>query len=256
MQEKPIDLYQQTEDYFFRAISQSVLDFEKFATCYFTGVEVDNLNLLILRELNLDLNNLLKKATTFFKDHNSHWTALVPSEKMTPQFQKIFEQNNMHFMEESVTMFMPLHEQRAFTKLDDVEIVKTDNALQDWGLPLLSAFESTPNITAQYQEVHQTALKNGAHFQHYTLYKTGKPISSLTLSHVEANCRLDDIGTESDYQNQGYATFLINHVISEAKKAGAQFCFLEASTAGFSVYQKIGFYPLWINQVFGFPSER
>lgn len=251
MQEKPVDLFHQTEDCFFRAISEAVLDFEEKASCYYTGVQVDNLNLLILRDTNTDLNAILKKAKAFFNSHNSQWTLLIPSDKMNSQLQTIFKQNHMHLMEESITMFMPLHEKTTFKKLDNVEVVRTDRILQDWSKPLLSAFESTPEITQQYQSVHEKAQGKGAQFQHYTLYQAGEPISSLTLSSVGENCRLDDIGTMRDYQNKGYATFLINHVLSEAKKTGKKHCFLEASHAGFSVYQKIGFYPLWINQVLG-----
>lgn len=47
--------------------------------------------------------------------------------------------------------------------------------------------------------------------------------------------------------------FLLNnmrYVLSEAKRLGARHCFLESSDSGLGVYQKLGFEPLFKNNIY------
>jgi ribosomal protein S18 acetylase RimI-like enzyme len=62
--------------------------------------------------------------------------------------------------------------------------------------------------------------------------------------------RIHDVGTLPEYQNKGYATQLMKHAINEAINLGADYCFLEASESGLSVYQKLGFKPLFKNNYY------
>ncbi len=83
-----------------------------------------------------------------------------------------------------------------------------------------------------------------------TLYKEGKPVSSITLSLNHHIARIDDVSTVVECQGHGYAPRLMRHVLLEAKKWGAHFCFLEASQAGFRLYQKMGFEILFKNNIY------
>jgi ribosomal protein S18 acetylase RimI-like enzyme len=62
--------------------------------------------------------------------------------------------------------------------------------------------------------------------------------------------RIDDVGTLPELQGKGYATHLMRYVLSEAKRLGAHHCFLESSDSGFGVYQKLGFEPLFKNNIY------
>jgi ribosomal protein S18 acetylase RimI-like enzyme len=63
----------------------------------------------------------------------------------------------------------------------------------------------------------------------------------------EEKARIDDVVTLPAFQGKGYATHLMRHVLSQAKKLGARYCFLESSDSGFRIYQKLGFEPLYKN---------
>ena len=46
----------------------------------------------------------------------------------------------------------------------------------------------------------------------------------------------------------------MKHAINEAINLGANYCFLEASEAGMSIYQKLRFKPLFKNNTYSFRS--
>lgn len=126
-----------------------------------------------------------------------------------------------------------------------------DNQLNDWIMPLVGAFESTIEMCRIYATTHESALKKNINLRHFSLYKQEKSIASITLSmHDNTIARIDDVGTLPTFQGQGYASGLMRYVLSEAKKLGAQYCFLESSDSGLGVYQKLGFEPLFKNNIY------
>ena len=130
-------------------------------------------------------------------------------------------------------------------------IKSNDNQLNDWMMPLMGAFESTIEICRVYAGTHENALKRNINLRHFSLYKQEKPIASITLSmHDNTIARIDDVGTLPAFQGKGYASALLRYVLSEAKKLGAHHCFLESSDSGLGVYQKLGFEPLFKNNIY------
>ena len=125
-----------------------------------------------------------------------------------------------------------------------------DDQLNDWMMPLIGAFESTFEICSIYATTHKNALKKNINLRHFSLYKQEKPIASITLSLNNGIARIDDVGTLPEFQGKGYATHLMHYVLSEAKRLGAHHCFLESSDSGFGVYQKLGFEPLFKNNIY------
>lgn len=135
-------------------------------------------------------------------------------------------------------------------RVNDFTIQLVNDDLAFWSYPLLTAFGSGNPlqdviIIQQYQTAHELALQQDCLLYHFALTQNNSPICSLTLTIIEANARLDDIGTDIHHQGKGYATALIQHALAFAKNKGAESCTLEASSDGLSVYQKLGFKPLW-----------
>lgn len=60
--------------------------------------------------------------------------------------------------------------------------------------------------------------------------------------------------TLPEFQGKGYARALMTYALSEAKGLGASYAFLEASDSGLGVYQKLGFEPLFKNNIYSRPS--
>ena len=67
---------------------------------------------------------------------------------------------------------------------------------------------------------------------YYALLVAGQPVSSLTPTLHDKPARFDDIGTDIAYQDNGYTTHLITHVLEFCREQGVERCFLDASADG------------------------
>ena len=132
---------------------------------------------------------------------------------------------------------------------EDVQIKLTRN-LNEWAVPLRSAYSMQPDIAVHYQARHQRALDADETLYHFTLSAEGQVRGSLTLSLCEDEARLNDVGTLSGFGGRGYATRLIQVALLHAVSLGARRCFLEASMGAISLYQKLGFERLFDYQAF------
>ncbi len=133
---------------------------------------------------------------------------------------------------------------------NDFTVKLSNDDLSFWSYPLLTAFGSGNTlqdaiIIQQYQKAHELALQKNFPLYHFALMRNNAPICSLTLTIIDQCARLDDIGTDILHQGKGYATALIQYALAFAQDKGAEYCVLEASSDGLSVYQKLGFKPLW-----------
>ena len=135
-------------------------------------------------------------------------------------------------------------------RVDDFTVKLSNDDLSYWSYPLLTAFGGGNTlqdaiIIQQYQKAHELALQQNFPLYHFALMRNNAPICSLTLTIMDQGARLDDIGTDVHHQGKGYATALIQYALAFAQDKGAEYCVLEASSDGLSVYQKLGFKPLW-----------
>ena len=246
-----INLYRQAEDYFFRGISTKCLNLDDDANAYMTGGAGLNF-IYITRNTNI-LDKILIQGQQFFEQENIAFEVIIPQELCTSQITGILNTLGYSQKSNSVSKFVSL-DSFAVDKTDrfDAEtlIKANDDQLNDWMMPLIGAFESTFEICSLYATTHADALKNNINLHHFSLYKQDKPIASITLSLINDIARIDDVGTMPEFQGKGYATHLMHYVLSEAKRLGARHCFLESSASGLGVYQKLGFEPLYKNNVY------
>lgn len=251
-----IYLYRQAEDYFFRSISKECLDFDDLTTAYLTGVDTEHDNLVFIRK-DVDANNeILNQCKDFYKINNTPWNVVVTEKFISSKLERSLKNINFSFIGKSEAMFIDLKKQNKPDNMGNMDIRTVSDRLDQWLKPLAGAFDLTFKVMRQYADVHEMALKNKANFYHFTLFIDNEPISSLTLS-LETNiARIHDVGTLPENQNKGYATHLVKHAINEAINMGAEYCFLEASESGISVYQKLGFNPLFKNNTYSFVSSE
>jgi ribosomal protein S18 acetylase RimI-like enzyme len=256
-----IDLYRQAEDYFFRGISSKCMDLEGSAHAYMTGGS--ELNFIYITKNTNALDKILIQGKQFFDQDNFSFDVIIPQELCTPQITDIL--NTMGYPQKSKSVSMVVDLDRfaidQTASFDDETVIKAnDDQLNDWMMPLIGAFESTFEICSIYANNHESALKRNINLRHFSLYQTTprlrltsqeKPIASITLSmHDGTIARIDDVGTLPEFQGKGYATHLVRYMLSEAKKLGAHHCFLESSDSGLGVYQKLGFKPLFKNNIY------
>ena len=247
-----IDLYRQAEDYFFRGISSKCMDLGDGANAYMTGGT--ELNFIYITRNTNALDKILTEGQQFFEQYNLSFDVIIPQELCTLQMADVLNTMGYTQKSKSVSMVVDLDglatDQTA--SFDSETTIKSnDNQLNDWMIPLIGAFESTFEICSIYATTHENALKRNINLRHFSLYKQDKPISSITLSmHDNTIARIDDVGTLPKLQGKGYASALMRYVLSEAKKLGAHHCFLESSDSGLGVYQKLGFEPLFKNNIY------
>ena len=247
-----IDLYRQAEDYFFRGISLKCMNLGDGANAYMTGGA--ELNFIYITRNTNALDKILTEGQQFFEQDNLSFDVIIPQELCTPQMADVL--NTMGYTQKSKSVSMVVDLERFAMYLtahvdDETTIKANDNQLNDWMMPLIGAFESTFEICSIYATTHESALKRNINLRHFSLYKQDKPISSITLSmHDDTISRIDDVGTMPEFQGKGYASALMRYALSEAKKLGARHCFLESSDSGLGVYQKLGFEPLFKNNIY------
>ncbi len=228
------------------------MDLETSAHAYMTGGA--ELNFIYITRNTNALDKILIQGKQFFDQDNLSFDVIIPQELCTPQIIDILNTIGYSQKSKSVSMLVDLDKfsfDQTANLTDETVIKSNDDQLNDWMIPLIGAFESTFEICSIYAITHETAIKKNINLRHFSLYKQEKPIASITLSMCDNSiARIDDVGTQPKFQGKGYASALMRYVLSEAKRLGAQYCFLESSDSGLGVYQKLGFEPLFKNNIY------
>ena len=249
-----ITAYHNAEDYFFRALSAHCLDLDDTATAYMTGVPVRDLNVVYVRNNKESIETILNKSKEFYDQHNLLFAAIVPEDLCPSGTDTIVKNLGYHQAGKSVAMALELKLPNTPQLKDGTKIRSNDTHLHEWMLPLIDSFESTFRISSLYANAHESACKKGYNLYHFNLYENDEPITSITLSIYGTVARIDDVGTVPEHQRKGHATCLVNYALSKASELGATHCFLEASESGLSIYQKLGFFPLFRTNIYSYAN--
>jgi ribosomal protein S18 acetylase RimI-like enzyme len=244
-------LFHQAEDYFFRSLSLKCLDMNDTATAYLTGLATQDLNLIYIRKTPLDLEGILTQGKSLYHTANVPFVITIPEELCTPTLEHTIKMQGYAQTGSSVAMGLVLEK----TTFPDGKNIRHEGPdLSQWMLPLVDAFGSTLELTTLYAESHERAIQKGAVFHHLSLYDgdalASSPVSSMTLSFHQGHARVDDVATFPDFQGRGYANRLLTYGLEYAKTLGATHCFLEASNAGYSLYEQKGFKTLFQNNIY------
>lgn len=245
------DLFFRSANYFFKSISSHNLDFGKIGKAYMTGVDTPTLNPLLIWEPSSEINTILEEGVKFYNIHRLPWSLVVPEDlALQLDILKFPSMKNFYLAHQSNCMFIDLRQYKHTFLNTDLEIRPVNNHLDEWVIPLVEAFESTPTIGYQYSKAHKRALKAQASFHHFTAHLNNQPVSSLSLSILEDVVRIDDVGTLPAYQKKGLATTLLRYALNKAKELSATHCVLESSPEGRHMYEKIGFKSIFINNIY------
>jgi GNAT superfamily N-acetyltransferase len=241
--------YLQAEDDFFRAISLSCMDGNPGTVAYLTGVPASSFNLAYIHALPTSLEATLETIRAFFSQSpHLPFTIYLPEGLCTEESAQCFTDLGYQPDGQTIAMWCALKGE-SLPQLES-DIQSTNHCLHDWASPLVDAFDCAKDIVEHYAATHQRALDTGKSLHHFTLYQQGQPIATLTLSHNKNLVRIDDVATLPQYQRQGHATQLLHHALTYAQNLGAEYCFLEATEDGLSVYQKLGFVPLFKRRIY------
>jgi ribosomal protein S18 acetylase RimI-like enzyme len=214
---------------------------------YLSGVHASGINTAIVHTLSPALKTEVKSCFAFFEAARVPWALVLPEYLRTPSVEAVLDTAGLIETGHGVAMALSLENFQS-QKRPSPLVIKTMNAdLPHWQLPLIEAFDSTPEITSVYTARHAQASEQSQNFHHFSGVIDEHCVCSLTLSMTGALARLDDIATLPAYQRQGYATQLISHALQVAANLDIKQCFLEASESGLSIYKKMGFSSLFTN---------
>jgi len=214
---------------------------------YATGVQACGLNPAIVKEIDDQFFEDVKKCQAFYAQNKLPWALIFPEYLYAKRLDASLREHHLEVTDKGVAMIASLSSS-SLPVIDSELIVKEIKGdLGEWSVPLIYGFESTPEITRIYTKRHESASKNDSNLHHFSGFIDNTIVSSLTLSLCEDFARIDDVATLPAYQNKGYATALILEILRFAKQLNVATCFLEASTTGLSVYKKLGFKELFIN---------
>jgi predicted GNAT family acetyltransferase len=244
-----IKLFSKAEDYFFQSIARRAKDFSGAASAYSSDINDSPLNTLVIRKPVPSLEQLTKDTADFFNLTNMPWCIVMRADLLDKDSKGALEKCGFMPAEVSVAMVLPLSD-TADISTDDSRIKNMDDKLDDWAIPLQAYPATSKDVAIQYAQSHKLALERKRNMSHLSLFKNNEIVSSITLSCSENWARIDDVATIPQYQRKGNATTLMRYAIRLAAQKGAQFCFLEASPKGLSIYQKLGFKEVFKNQVF------
>lgn len=198
----------------------------------------------------LSLEEILIQASTFFKAVKLWWSIELTKHLCSESWVNILAKNGFHLTETTVAMAKYLDiEKNVYQHNFDIKAM--EDSLDQWMRPLIAYPSTTTEINKQYTQRHVKALKRGKALFHFSLFDRDQVVSSLTLSINQKSARIDDVATIPEFQRQGNASKLMKFALHTAAKMGANYCFLEASQQGLSIYKDFGFHTLFDNLIFG-----
>lgn len=247
---KHIANFHRIEFIFFNAISTKMKNFDEAVTAYFTGVRSPYLNPIFHTMECDDTPSVLETCARLYAQEKLPWVWVSKTDLLTPELETALAEVGAQLKYESTAIMCDLSDMGDYTPSQSLDIRYTQN-LTDWIIPVYQAFESTKEIGAQYKKAHERTASMAICFYHIVGYVESKPVCALTLTSFQGMARIDDVATIPSHQGRGYGTEMLKYALSKAKDLGCETCFLEASGEGLSIYEKIGFRPLFRNKCYG-----
>ncbi|EOV8087729.1 GNAT family N-acetyltransferase [Providencia rettgeri] len=251
------NLFYQQEHYFWSAICANAVKISNQTSAYFSELPLPIFNYIYLHQGALISD--YEKAEALFKQQAKPYV-LVVHDQVLSVFETEIATRGLVADGESTAMILP---QEALSQYNSppqlssgFQVVFSNNQLKDWAQPLITAFpvdsdtdededEDDSTVTDEYIRYHQRALDKQTNMVHLVLFADQQPVSTLTMTFNNQTARLDDIGTDIQYQGKGLATLLIKHALSLCHQQGIKQCVLESSSDGLSIYKKLGFEPIF-----------
>lgn len=246
-------LFYQQEYHFWSAICLETYLINESTIAYFSELTLPVFNYIYLHKGAL-LENL-HDANRLFEQKDKPYMLVVHQDELV-QVQPFIQQHNLVDDGESTAMIIQREEflkQAEYTLDAGFHIALCNDHLMTWAQPLITAFPvddieddaGEDDVAIEYTRYHQRALDKQTNMMHFVLFDNNTPVTSLTLTLNGQVARLDDIGTDVQYQRRGLATQLIKYALHVCKQQGVEQCVLEASSDGLSIYKKLGFQPIF-----------
>jgi GNAT superfamily N-acetyltransferase len=233
-----------TQNFFFRSMAIACLEQEGlFATSM--GINEKYLNSVISTNLSAEkLKVAIPGIIAFFAERNVPWIWQVSPFMKPSTLSSLLLSHGFTYGESFAVMGRACALPLPVMNLPGGEIraISAHKDFDAWVLPLGEGFESTEEKTAQFRTLTERIPYGGAEaFHHYVLFTANGPVAAATLSITKYGARLDNIAVRTTEQRKGFGTAITLHLLHEAARFGAEYCFLDSSEEGAVLYKKLGF---------------
>ncbi|HUX80308.1 MAG TPA: GNAT family N-acetyltransferase [Alphaproteobacteria bacterium] len=247
-----IQAVHKTQEYFLMSLSKDIYE-ENGVTAFAPGIGDPNINFAMqTSKIEGDLDKIIQNVEKFYDGFHLSWGWMINPSRDQAALKAALEKRG-YKLTGSYPVFtfslkppLPLDD---IKKFDVKEVGKKE--LKDWILPQQDAFQATEADALNYLNMHEIALQKKANFRHFVAYNDGVPVSAGTLSLSAHGARIDDIGTEPDFQRKGLGTALTLYAMRVAKELGYPWVCLEASDKGVLLYKSMGFKQIYQNEIYG-----
>lgn len=204
-----------------------------------TGVDSTSLNVVIDTRDNAEFDlEIIEPINVFFQKYKVPWAWFVtPAVKVSRA-----KEHGLHLLYETPGMYFDLSGAlpEMKTKMD---IKEAQDDLKEWIEPLREGF---PTASGKEDDLYRKLnadllLKGEKKLRHFTLYFHHEAACSGTLFLSENAVMLHNLATKCKFRKCGLGTVLTLTMMSYAKQAGYQHCFLDSSDEGFNLYERLGF---------------
>lgn len=240
------------EDLFSSSISLKQQEFE-CSIAYIGGIDEAKFNVLLQRQHLSQPELLISSVKEYFKKNTiSSWVYVVPSTFDTPLLQCALKDHGFVFDENSTAMYYPLGTPiKNIAEPENPLIIQyADTNKSGWFKILQDAFGGTDLTNAQYAQALDRAKEKEVDMQHFLGTLDGEPIAAITLTFSSDSIRIDNVATIPTHQHVGYGSQMVQFGINLAHIKGFKYCFLDASSNGLSIYQRLGFCEIFTYHIY------
>lgn len=126
----------------------------------------------------------------------------------------------------------------------DIQRIQSPKDLIKFGEIISTLYHGTSEATAiqnYYFKAADISLSNQENFHLYKGIYKGEIVTIGSLMITGDTAGIYDMVTLEKMRGKGFATFMIQHLINQAKTRNVAFCTLQASSDGANIYKKAGF---------------
>lgn len=210
-------------------------------------VSASNLNVAVSKSLitQRQFDKALEIIKTF-QNNKLPFTWCVISNSQDAKEKDFFLNNGFSYTEKIIGMTLDLKDFNQEIFLSENEKIKQVETLEDvenFRNVIKSAFPLVLIDLQKYYGLYELRKTQPLNYQVY-LTVNDIPASTGQFYYQDNLAIIDDIATKTEFQKQGLAKKMLNHLLVTAKNMDFEKAILIATPDGFPIYKKLGFKPI------------
>ena len=157
---------------------------------------------------------------------------------------------NRGYVQKGIIPYMGFEANNRFADFklrDGLTVERTQNQTQlDINIPMLA---NTFGLPEDFVREYASGMLNSPEAFRYIIYDHDVPVSTSFIFKNGTFAGCFDVATPSEHQRKGYGEELMKYMLNEQFELGTKLVVLQSSTAGESLYRRLGFQVIEYGQV-------